>query len=66
VAFTGDRWPNEVHLYHGTLADPAQWPPTAHGYVKEQVDWFEVSDHLPRYDTTGGRGAKPVRVGPRT
>jgi len=65
VAFTGDRWPGEVHLYHGTLADPAQWPPTGHSYVTEQLPWFEVADHLPRFEITAGRGAKPARHGPR-
>src|SRR5262249_44002266 len=28
MAYAGDRWPGEVHLFHGTLADPGQWPPT--------------------------------------
>jgi hypothetical protein len=65
VAYTGDRWPGEVHLHHGTLADPAQWPPTGHAYVKEQIPWFEVSDHLPRYEVAAAKGAKPVRLGPR-
>jgi len=66
VAFTGERWPGEVHLFHGTLADPAQWPPTGHAYVTEQLPWFEVSDHLPRYEVTASRGGKPARVGPRS
>jgi hypothetical protein len=66
VAFTGERWPGEVHLFHGTLADPAQWPPTGHAYVTEQLPWFEVSDHLPRYDGMASRGAKPARTGPRS
>ena len=65
MAYTGERWPGEVHLFHGTLEDPAQWPPTAHGYVAEQLPWFEVSDHLPRYAAAAGRGAVPVRRGPR-
>ncbi len=65
MAYAGDRWPGEVHLFHGTLADPAQWPPTGHAYVSEQVPWFEVSDHLPRYASTAGKGAKPVRRGPK-
>jgi hypothetical protein len=60
VAFMGERWPGE-----GTLADPAAWPPTGHSYVKEQLPWFEVSDHLPRYAITAGKGAKPVHLGPR-
>ena len=55
----------EVHLFHGTLADPEQWPPTAHAHVTEQVQWFEINDHLPRYAATSGKGAKPVRRGPK-
>ncbi|KAB2911951.1 MAG: GFA family protein [Hyphomicrobiaceae bacterium] len=66
MAYAGARWPDEVHLFHGTLADPAQWAPTGHAYVGEQVPWFEVSDDLPRYGATAGKGAKPVRHGPRT
>jgi len=65
MAYAGVRWPGEVHLFHGTLDDPAQWPPTGHSYVAEQLPWFEVSDHLPRYEVTSGKGAKPVRAGPR-
>jgi hypothetical protein len=63
VAYTGERWPGEVHQFHGTLADPAQWPPTGHAYVAEQVPWFEVHDALPRFAATAGRGAVPVRRG---
>ena len=37
MAYTGERWPGEVHLFHGTLNDPSQWPPTAHGYVADQL-----------------------------
>ena len=65
MAYAGARWPGEVHLFHGTLADPEQWPPTAHAHVTEQVQWFEISDHLPRYAATSGKGAKPVRSGPK-
>jgi hypothetical protein len=66
MAYAGTRWPGEVHLFHGTLTDPAQWPPTGHAHVAEQVSWFEVSDHLPRYETTAGKGAKVMRKGPRS
>jgi len=63
MAYAGARWPGEVHLFHGTLADPEQWPPAAHAHVTERVKWFEVSDHLPRYAAIAGKGAKPVRKG---
>jgi hypothetical protein len=66
VAYIGARWPDEVHLHHGTLADPSQWPPTGHAYTAEQLPWFEVHDTLPRYAATSGRGVEPVRRGPRS
>jgi len=65
MAFAGERWPGEVHLFHGTLSDPTQWPPTGHAHVSEQLPWFEVADNLPRFAQTAGRGAKPVASGPR-
>lgn len=65
MAYTGVNWPGEIHLLHGTLEDPAQWPPTGHAYVGEQVAWFEVSDRLPRFQTTAGKGAKPIGSGSR-
>lgn len=65
MAYAGPRWPGEVHLFHGTLADPTQWPPTGHAHIAEQVPWFDVSDHLPRYAATAGKGAKPLRKGPK-
>jgi hypothetical protein len=54
-----------VHLFHGTLEDPAQWPPTGHSYVSEQLPWFEVNDHLPRYEIVRKKGVEPIRTGPR-
>ena len=66
IAYAGANWPDELHLLHGTLEDPRQWPPTGHAYVSEQVPWFDVSDQLPRYHATAGKGAKPLRNGPRS
>jgi hypothetical protein len=43
----------------------AQWPPTGHAFSGVQLAWFEVADHLPRYLTTAGKGAKPLRHGAR-
>jgi hypothetical protein len=65
MAYTGERWPGEVHLFHGTLEDPTLWPPTGHSYVSEQLPWFEVSDHLPRYEIVRKKGVEPIRTGPR-
>jgi hypothetical protein len=65
MAYTSAHWPGEIHLLHGTLEDPAQWPPTGHAFVGGQLPWFEVADHLPRYLTTAGKGATPLRHGAR-
>jgi hypothetical protein len=64
IAYEADRIPNEVHLYQGTLSDPAAVRPTAHVHVAEQLDWFEVQDDLPRY-AQGMRGVDPIGRGPR-
>lgn len=64
MAYVGARWPGEVHLFHGTLDDPSQWPPTGHVHTDEQLPWFEVHDELPRYKTVGGKDKTPVRHGP--
>ena len=66
MAYAGSRWPKEVHLCHGTLEDPAQWPPTGHAHIVEQIDWFEVHDDLPRFEEIAAKGAKPLRKGPRS
>lgn len=65
MAYAGARWPGEVHLFHGTLGDPSQWPPTGHAFVDEQVPWFDAHDELPRYAKTAGRGVEPLRRGPK-
>jgi hypothetical protein len=65
LAYAGARWPKEVHLFIGTLDDPAKFAPTGHAHITEQVDWFDVHDELPRYETIASRDAKPVAKGPR-
>jgi len=54
-----------VHLFHGTLENPGQWPPTGHAHIEEQVVWFDVHDELPRYQKTAAKDASPIRKGPR-
>jgi hypothetical protein len=64
LAYAGARWPKEVHLFIGTLDDPARYSPTGHAHIEERVNWFDVHDDLPRYKETAGRGATPVAKGP--
>jgi hypothetical protein len=64
IAYESDRVPGEIHLYAGTLADPAALAPSRHVFVAEQLPWFEVADDLPRYLATS-RGVAPAWHGPR-
>ena len=66
IAYEADRIPDEVHLYHGTLDDPAALPAaTGHVNTGEQLPWFEILDDTPRWHTKGSGGEPPVRTGPR-
>jgi hypothetical protein len=64
VTFTGERWPDEVHLFAATLEDAATLAPRAHVNFAESLPWADLHDALPRYDGFGA-GAKPAHIGPR-
>ena len=34
----------------GSLDDPSSVRPTVHGWVSARVAWFDLTDHLPRYE----------------
>ncbi len=65
LTYENDKLPDEVHVYAVAHADPAPLAPSRHVFVEDQLDWFETTDHLPRYTTTSQGGAKPARHGPR-
>lgn len=64
LAFVSDKWPGEIHLYAGSLANPAAIEPRGHVQTAEQLPWAEVHDDLPRFERFG-KGATPVRKGPK-
>jgi len=64
ITFVGEKWPGEVHIYAGTLDDPASISPQGHVNVGEALSWADIADHLPRYERTA-RDAKPMRRGPK-
>ena len=64
MAYLGDKWPGEVHLHAGSLADPGAIEPGRHVHTAEQLPWADVHDDLPRFDKSG-RGNKPARKGPK-
>ncbi len=53
LSFEGVKWPGEIHIYTGTLTDPAAFAPKEHVHVSEKLPWFEVADQLPRHQHGG-------------
>ena len=68
MTYETDYLPDEIHIYAVSLDDPANpiVSPSRHVFVSEQLSWFEVHDALPRFATTSARGAKPLRLGPKS
>jgi hypothetical protein len=64
IAYRSERHPGLVHLFAGTLTDPAHLSPSLHTHADEQLPWFEMLDDPPRY-AQGSRGQTPMRYGPR-
>ena len=52
LAYVGERWPDEVHLYTASLDDPSQCPPRFHVNCREQLPWLVLGDALPRFAIT--------------
>jgi len=52
ISYRAARWPNEIHLYTGTLDQPARHPPQFHVFCSEQLSFFDTVDDLPRYAKT--------------
>lgn len=65
LSYESTNWPGEIHLYAVSFDDPNMVAPTAHVFHGERLDWFEVHDALPRYETTRGGGTiAPYQHGP--
>jgi len=46
--FKGGRWPDELHVARAQFVDPIDRVPQVHGYYDTRVEWFSVSDDLPK------------------
>lgn len=53
LAYWGERWPDEIHIFAATLDDPARAEPQIHIYTSEQLPWVHLADGLPRKDKPG-------------
>jgi hypothetical protein len=56
LAYEGERWPGEIHLFLASFDDPNALRPTAHVHVSEQLDWIHLADRLPRFAMTSKEG----------
>ena len=48
MAYASDRFPDEVHFYAASMADPEAYRPTVHFHADEQLPWLHLGDDLPR------------------
>ena len=65
LTYQNEAHPDEIHLYAASLANPTDVHPSRHIFVAEQLDWFEVHDDLPRFETTSRGNARPIYHGPK-
>jgi len=56
IAFTGERWPNEIHVLVGTLDDPGSLEPRAHTYWSEKLPFIHIADKLKKFAKTPKEG----------
>jgi len=67
LTWEGDAWDRsiiEVHI--STLDNPNAFVPTVHWFHGERIDWFDVTDNLPRYAGDDEVEDRPYRHGPAT
>lgn len=51
IFFRSKRWPGELHIALAALHDPHSIKPQAHVFYADAVNWFEQTDHLPKFAT---------------
>jgi len=52
LTYEARRCDDEVHVYLGTLDEPAELVPQLHVFTEEAVPWLRIEDGLPRYART--------------
>ena len=59
MSFASDSWPGDIHLFVASFEDAADFAPTLHVHVEEQLPWLLLADGLPRFAKTA-RDALPL------
>lgn len=49
--FRSTVWPGELHIASASLTTPIDIKPQAHVYYADKVDWLEINDALPKFDS---------------
>jgi hypothetical protein len=49
VAYSADKFPDEIHFYLSALEDASGIEPKFHVFAGEKVPWVELGDDLPKY-----------------
>ncbi len=49
--FRSKRWPGELHIALASLKESRDIKPQSHVFYADAVNWFEHSDHLPKFAT---------------
>ncbi len=65
LSYEGPVHPGVMDLYAASLEADVIVDPEFHVYSDEQLSWFEVHDHLPRYGGSISAAKPPLREGPR-
>ena len=51
LAYTDARLGDQIFMMLGAMDAPENYPPTVHGYVREELPFFHLDDGLPRMET---------------
>ena len=58
MTYESERWPGEVHVAVGVLADARGLEPRGHVYADRAPEWCPIQDELPRHG--GDSGTEPL------
>lgn len=51
MAFRTEKYPTEIHLFLGTLANPEDYPARFQVFCANQLPWLSIDNDIKRYET---------------
>ena len=52
MAYASTRFPNEIHFYGASLANPSDFAPTQHFHHDERLAWLHLTDDLKKHHSS--------------